>query len=153
MNSAPKFNTKSITLLLLVLVLASIALVWIGAVHRDEGQVLLDKAQDDLAAFAHRFSELESTSSQDPISIKVTGAMVLHCMRLEEECRLTRRRLAGQGDLAQLARFERNVMNVVSVVTSNLTVVQDPRVLNAMLVFQSAGVELASRLRSFRLGT
>lgn len=153
MNSTPQISTKFIRILLTVLVLATILLVWAGVAHRDGGQVLLDKAQDDLAAFTHRFNELESMSSQDAISIKVTGSMVLHCMRLEEECRLTRRRLAGQGDLAQLARFERSILNVVAVATSNLTVVQDPRVLNAMLVFQSAGVELASRLRAFRLGT
>jgi hypothetical protein len=148
-----RLNTKTVTRALVVLALVSVGLVWLGASHRDAGQVLLEEAEGDLAAFAHRFSELGSLSAQDPVSIKVTGTMVIHCRRLADECGLTRRRLASQGDLAQLARFERTIMNVVSVATSNLTVVEDPRVLNAMLLFQSSGVELASRLRSFRLGT
>lgn len=153
MTAPIRLDSKTVSLILAAVLLVSAGLVILGVSHKDTGQKLLDKAEADLDAFTHRFTELENLSNQDAVSIKVTSAMVLHCLRLSEECRLSQRRLAGQGDLAQLARFERDIMNVVAVATSNLTVVQDPRVLNAMLVFQSAGVELASRIRAFRMGT
>ncbi|QJT08142.1 hypothetical protein [Oceanidesulfovibrio marinus] len=153
MIASIRLESKTVSFVLAAVLLISVGFVILGVSHKDTGQKILGKAEADLAAFTIRFTELANQDNQDAISVKVTSAMVSHCMRLSEVCRLSQRRLVRQGDLVQLARFERDIVNVVAVATSNLTVVQDPRVLNAMLVFQSAGVEMASRIRAFRLGT